>query len=103
MIPRIKPYSQIVETAAMLFDMPVFEAEEEMEERLEALRIPKVAITIYVNWASHNTLTHQELAEALGLPKTVVRSHLQTIKRRFKHLFTLGQDRCVTKDAVRCP
>jgi len=87
MIPRIKPYSQIVETAAMLFDMPVFEAEEEMEERLEALGIPKVAITIYVNFASHNVLTYLELAEETGLTEATIKMHLQTVKRKFPHLF----------------
>jgi len=90
MKPRIKPYSQIVETAAELMDMPVFEAELEMDSRLRKLAIPKIAVTIYVNWASHNALTHQDLAEALGLTVTTVRSHLNKIKRKFPWLFYFG-------------
>ena len=91
MRPRIKPYSQTVETAAELIGIPKFEIEEELEERLEELGIPKIAVTLYVNWASHNVLTHQELAEALGLSVTMVRSHLNKIKRKFPHLFLRPQ------------
>lgn len=91
MRPRIKPYSQTVETAAELMGIPKFEIEEEMEERLEALGMPKIAVTLYVNWASHNVLTHQELAETLGLSVTIVRSHLNKIKRKFPYLFLWSQ------------
>ena len=91
MKPLIKPYSETVKTAAQLMDMPVFEAEEEMEERLEELRIPKISVTIYVNWASWNALTHQELAKAFGLTVTTVRSHINKIKRKFPHLFIRPQ------------
>jgi len=103
MKPRIKSYSQIVETAAQLMNMSILDAEIEMDVRLRRLKIPKVAVILYVNWADWNVLTYDQLAKATGLTTTAVRSHLQTIKRRFRHLFTSGQDQCVTKDAVRCP
>ena len=90
MKPLIKPYSATVETAAELMGIPKFEIKEEMEERLEELGIPKIAVVLYVNWASHNVLTHRQLAEALGLSVTAVRSHLNKIKRKFPWLFTLG-------------
>ncbi len=91
MRPRIKSYSQITETAAELMGIPKFEIKGEMEERLEELGIPKVAVLLYVNWADWNVLTHQELAGALGLSMTMVRSHLNKIKREFPWLFTLGR------------
>ena len=103
MEPRIKTYSQIVETAAQLMDMPVLDAEFEMDAKLRELKIPKIAVVLYVNWADWNVLTYLQLAEATGLTLTAVRSHLQTIKRRFKHLFTLGHGQCVTKGVVHCP
>ena len=87
MKPRIKPYSQTVETAAELLGIPVFEAEMEMDARLRKLGIPKASVMLYVNWASHNALTHTELAEALGLTVTTVRSQISKIKRKFPHLF----------------
>ena len=91
MKPRIKPYSQTVETAAQLMNMSIFEAELELDARLRKLGIPKIAVTLYTNWASHNVLTHSELAEALGLSIATVRNHLRKIKRKFPHLFLRPQ------------
>lgn len=91
MTPRIKPYSEIVETAAWLLRMSVLDTEMEMGVRLRRLGIPKTAIVLYVNWASHNVLTHSELAEELQLTVTTVRSHLRKIKKKFPHLFLRPQ------------
>lgn len=102
MIPRIKPFSQTVETAAELMDTPKFEIEKELEERLEELGIPKISVTLYVNWASHNVLTHHDLAEALGLSVTMVRSHINKIKRKFPWLFTSERGQCAVKDVIPC-
>ena len=101
--PLIKSYLETVKTAARLFNISELDAEIEMDRRLRKLGIPKIAVVLYINWASWNVLTHQELAEALGLSVTTVRSHLQTIKRRFKHLFTSGQGQNATKVAALCP
>ena len=88
MTPRIKSYSEIVKTVAQMFNMDELDAEVEMGVRLRALGIPKIGVTIYVNWADWNVLTHSELAEALGLSVTTVRSHLNKIKRKFPWLFS---------------
>jgi len=89
--PLIKPYSEIVKTAARLFNISELDAEIEMDARLRELNIPKIAVVIYVNWASHNVLTIKEIAEEIGLTEAEGRQHLRTIKRRWEHLFTLGR------------
>ena len=88
--PLIKPYSEIVKTAARLFNISELDAEIEMDARLRKLKIPKIAVVIYVNWASHNALTAKEIAEEMGLTEAEVRLHLQTIKRKWKYLFYFG-------------
>jgi len=87
MKPKLKPYSEIVETAAELYSMNGLDAEFEMDARLRELKLPKIAVVIYVNFASHNVLTYSELAEETGLTETMVRSHLQVVRHRFPHLF----------------
>ena len=103
--PRLKPYSEIVETLARMTKdeetNPNYESEEiteddildarfELDARLKDLNIPKIAVVIYVNWASHNVLTYSEIAEETKLTIHEIKIHLQTIKRRFPHLFLWG-------------
>ena len=100
--PRLKPYSEIVETAARMVvgeetvpgedlreitEDDVLDAEIEMSTRLKELKLPKIAVVVYVNYASHNVLSYSELAEATGLTEAAIKVHLQTVKRRFPHLF----------------
>ena len=88
--PLLKPYSEIVKTAAKLFNMSELDAEIEMDARLRKLKIPKIAVVAYINWASHNALSYKEIAEAMGIPKGTVKVHLWHIKRKWKHLFSFG-------------
>jgi len=87
MRPKLKPYSEIVKTAAELFNMNGLDAELEMDARLRKLAIPKIAVVLYVNWAGWNVLTYPELAEETGLTITAIKVHLQTVKRKFPYLF----------------
>ena len=100
--PKLKPYSEIVETAARMIkdeetipsedsreltEVDILDTEIEMNVRLRELKISKIAVVLYVNFASHNVLTYSELAEETGLTVAAVKVHLQTIKRKFPHLF----------------
>jgi len=87
MRPRLKPYSEIVKTAAELFNMNGLDAELEMDAKLRKLKLPKIAVVLYVNFASHNVLTYPELAEETGLTIAAVKVHLQTVRRKFPYLF----------------
>lgn len=92
--PLLKPYSEIVETASRLMGISMPEAEMEMNARLRKLKISKMTVVIYVNWASHNTLSCKEVAKATGLTKTLVRSHLQVLRKKFPWLFSFGPRPC---------
>jgi len=100
--PRLKPYSEIIETAARMIKdeetMPGEDSRElteidildvgiEMDARLRELKLSKTAVVLYVNFASHNVLTYSELAEEIGLTEAAIKTHLQTVKRKFPHLF----------------
>ena len=99
---KLKSYSEIVETAARIIkdeetipgensreltEIDILDTEIEMNARLRELKIPKIAVVLYVNFASHNVLTYTELAEETGLTETMVRSHLQVVRHRFPYLF----------------
>lgn len=100
--PKLKPYSEIVKTAAKLFDVDELNVEAELDMRLKRLKISKTMVVIYVNWADWNTLTYSQIAEATGLTTLVVKNSLQKLRRRFKHLFNFGThpDACRRYEAV---
>lgn len=91
-LPLIKTYKSIVQTATELFDTPYIEAEEEMYERLCDLDLSELDVVIYVNWASHNALTYDELTLHLGIPRDEIKWRMQKLRRVFPQLFTLAQD-----------
>ena len=86
-IKKLKSYSEIVKTAAKMFNIYELDAEIELDARLRVLKIPKIAVVLYANWAANSVLTYNELAEATGLTSGKVKTHLRTIKRKFPHLF----------------
>ena len=102
MKPRLKPYSEIIETAARMIkneetmpgegsreltEIDILDVGIEMDARLRELKLSKTAVVLYVNFASHNVLTYSELAEEIGLTEAAIKTHLQTVKRKFPHLF----------------
>lgn len=89
-LPLIKPYKHTVQTAAEIFDMPFIEAEEEMYERLCDLGLSELDVVIYVNWASHNALTYNELAQHLDISIETAKWRMQNLRRVFPHLFLGG-------------
>ena len=91
-IPLIKLYKSIVETAAEIFDMPYIEAEEDMYERLCDLGLTELDVVIYVNWASHNALTYNELTEHLDISVETIKWRMQRLRQVFPHLFILAPD-----------
>jgi DNA-binding MarR family transcriptional regulator len=90
MRPIIKPYDSTVRLAAHLFNMDILEANYTMAEKLRDLKLTKLSIVLYVNWASHNALTYNELAEALNITVQKVKAELRRLRDVFPHLFTLG-------------
>jgi hypothetical protein len=80
----------IVQTAAKLFNMDELEAEIELGKRLRLLKIPKDAVVIYVNWASHNALTYRKIGELIGVRLETIHNLMKLLKRRFPHLFYFG-------------
>ena len=100
--PKIKTFREIACTAARVLGVSDQEGFELLDARLQKLGIPRLAVVLYVNWADHNVLTYDERADALGLTQATVRSQLQTIRKKWKHLFTSEQGQCVIKDAARC-
>lgn len=85
--PRIKPLSDIIITAARLFNTDVLDAGIELDRKLRELNIPKLAAVLYVNWADYNVLTYNELADELDIDVCIVQSHLNKLRRRFPCLF----------------
>ena len=88
--PLLKPYSEIIKTASKLFKTSELDAEIELDAKLRELKIPKIAVVVYVNWASHNALSYKEVAKATGLTKIMVQSCLQILRKRFPWLFNFG-------------
>lgn len=85
--PVLKSYKEIVKTAARLFNISELDAEIEMDKRLRALKIPKIAIVLYVNWANCLVPTYDQLAAATNLTVVAVTSYFRIIRRRFPYLF----------------
>jgi hypothetical protein len=90
--PLIKSYKATVQTAAELFDIPFVEADDEMFERLCNLGLSELDVVVYVNWASHNALTYDELALYLDISKGEIKWRMQKLRGIFPHLFCLAQD-----------
>ena len=88
--PLIKPYTDIVATAANLFDITYAEADEFMYMRLRELDLDELDVVIYTNWASHNALTQRELSVHLGIGIEHLKWRMQNLKRIFPHLFCSG-------------
>lgn len=103
MYPTIKPYKEIVITAAKLFGMTETEAEIELDRRLRFLGISKEAVVVYVNYADHNTLTINQLARTMNRNISTIKSHLRTIRQEWPELFILAAYRDAAMAAVRCP
>jgi membrane-anchored protein YejM (alkaline phosphatase superfamily) len=91
-LPLIKPYEATVQTAAEMLDTTYMEADEELYERLCDLGLSKIDVVIYVNWASHNALTYDELTQHLDISRDEIKWRMQKLRRVFPHLFCSGSD-----------
>jgi membrane-anchored protein YejM (alkaline phosphatase superfamily) len=98
MMPVVKPYEGTVQTAANLFGITYSEADEEMIKRLSHLELSELDIVVYVNWASHNALTYNELASHLDIPVKDIKWRLEKLRRVFPHLFSGGPIQTVHSD-----